>query len=90
MHRVVPELRSRGYRFVLVSELMGITREQAMPALSRHEQVINRINAVMFGTIFSFLKFLGIAFVVLLVSYGLFRAAVRVSARNRELEGTVF
>jgi NADH-quinone oxidoreductase subunit H len=33
---------------------------------------------------------LGVAFAVLLLGYGLFRAAVRVSARNRELEGTVF
>jgi NADH-quinone oxidoreductase subunit H len=33
---------------------------------------------------------LGIGFAVLLLGYGLFRAAVRVSARNRELEGTVF
>jgi NADH-quinone oxidoreductase subunit H len=33
---------------------------------------------------------LGVAFVVLLLGYGLFRAAVRVSAKNRELEGTVF
>ncbi|HSI15290.1 MAG TPA: glycosyltransferase, partial [Chthoniobacter sp.] len=64
LHRVVPELRNRGYRFVLISELAGITRDQAMPALTRHEVVINRINGVMFGTIFAFLKFLGIAFVV--------------------------
>jgi hypothetical protein len=33
---------------------------------------------------------LGVAFAVLLVGYGLFRAAVRVSEKNRELEGTVF
>ncbi len=63
LHRMVPELRNRGYRFVLISELAGITREQAMPVLTGHEQVINRINAIVFGAIYSFLKFLGFAFV---------------------------
>jgi len=63
LHRVVPELRNRGYRFVLISDLAGITREQAMPALTPQERIINRINTIMFGSIFSFLKFLGMAFV---------------------------
>lgn len=41
-------------------------------------------------TVGNYAVVLGVAFAVLLLGYGLFRAAVRVSARNRELEGTVF
>jgi NADH-quinone oxidoreductase subunit H len=41
-------------------------------------------------TVGNYAVVLGVAFLVLLLGYGLFRAAVRVSARNRELEGTVF
>ena len=60
---MVPELKARGYEFVRISNLAGITRAEAMPLLTPSERVINWINAIVFGTIFSFLHFLGIAFV---------------------------
>jgi spore germination protein YaaH/peptidoglycan/xylan/chitin deacetylase (PgdA/CDA1 family) len=60
---MVPELKKRGFEFVRISDLAGITRDEAMPPLSPSEAVINRINAIVFGTIFSILHFLGIAFV---------------------------
>ena len=60
---MVPALQARGFEFVRISDLAGISREEAMPPVTQSERVINRINAMMFGTIFSFLNFLGIAFV---------------------------
>ena len=60
---MVPDLKARGFEFVRISDLAGITRDQAMPLLTQRERVINQINAIVFGTIFSFLNFLGVAFV---------------------------
>lgn len=45
--QIIHELRARGYRFVTVSELAGLTREQTMPLLPKHSSFAS-INGVTF------------------------------------------
>ena len=70
----VPQLKAQGYQFVRVSDLIGESREQVMPALSKGEQLITWIDGLMFGLIFSFLHFLAAAFVVA-IGLGIARVA---------------
>jgi cellulose synthase/poly-beta-1,6-N-acetylglucosamine synthase-like glycosyltransferase/peptidoglycan/xylan/chitin deacetylase (PgdA/CDA1 family)/spore germination protein YaaH len=46
--RLIHELRARGYRFVAVSDLAGLSRDQVMPPVSPGERVFTRSNAVAF------------------------------------------
>jgi cellulose synthase/poly-beta-1,6-N-acetylglucosamine synthase-like glycosyltransferase/peptidoglycan/xylan/chitin deacetylase (PgdA/CDA1 family)/spore germination protein YaaH len=46
--RMIHELRARGFRFVPVSELAGLTRDQVMPVIPPSERVLTRSNAVSF------------------------------------------
>jgi peptidoglycan-N-acetylglucosamine deacetylase len=45
---LIHELRARGFRFVPVSELAGLSRDQVMPLVSPGERVFTRSNAVAF------------------------------------------
>jgi cellulose synthase/poly-beta-1,6-N-acetylglucosamine synthase-like glycosyltransferase/peptidoglycan/xylan/chitin deacetylase (PgdA/CDA1 family)/spore germination protein YaaH len=45
---LIHELRARGYHFVLVSELAGLSRDQVMPLIPPKEKVLTRSNAVTF------------------------------------------
>ncbi len=47
---IIDQLRQRGYQFVLVSDLMGLTRDQVMPGLSAQTSVISTINDIGFQT----------------------------------------
>ncbi|MEP6672099.1 MAG: glycosyltransferase [Chthoniobacter sp.] len=71
---IVPQLRAKGYEFVRVSDLIGSTREQVMPSLSKGEQLITWIDGLMFGLIFAFFRFLGLAFIVA-IGLGIVRVA---------------
>ncbi|MEP6820165.1 MAG: glycosyltransferase [bacterium] len=46
--QLIHELRARGFRFVLVSELAGFSRDQVMPLIPARERVLTRSNAVSF------------------------------------------
>jgi cellulose synthase/poly-beta-1,6-N-acetylglucosamine synthase-like glycosyltransferase/peptidoglycan/xylan/chitin deacetylase (PgdA/CDA1 family)/spore germination protein YaaH len=46
--RLIHELRARGFRFVPVSELAGLSRDQVMPLIAPSERVLTRSNAVSF------------------------------------------
>ena len=46
--RIIKELRARGYRFVPVSELAGLTREQSMPPISSGDRVAAQIDLALF------------------------------------------
>ncbi|MDR3401512.1 MAG: glycosyltransferase [Chthoniobacter sp.] len=72
--QIVPQLRAKGYEFVRVSDLVGMSREQVMPSLSAGEQLITRIDGLMFGLIFAFFRFLGAAFFVA-IGLGIARVA---------------
>jgi peptidoglycan-N-acetylglucosamine deacetylase len=45
---MIHELRKRGFKFVLVSELAGITRDQAMPPVKPGQSVYTRTDALAF------------------------------------------
>ncbi len=46
--RLIHELRARGFRFVPVSDLAGLTREQVMPPLAASQRVFTRADAITF------------------------------------------
>jgi cellulose synthase/poly-beta-1,6-N-acetylglucosamine synthase-like glycosyltransferase/spore germination protein YaaH/peptidoglycan/xylan/chitin deacetylase (PgdA/CDA1 family) len=70
----VPQLKAQGYQFVRISDLVAASREDVMPALSKGERLITWIDGLMFGMIFSFLRFLALAFVVA-IGLGIARVA---------------
>jgi cellulose synthase/poly-beta-1,6-N-acetylglucosamine synthase-like glycosyltransferase/peptidoglycan/xylan/chitin deacetylase (PgdA/CDA1 family)/spore germination protein YaaH len=45
---MIHKLRARGFRFVPVSELAGLSRDQVMPVIPQKERVLTRSNAVSF------------------------------------------
>jgi cellulose synthase/poly-beta-1,6-N-acetylglucosamine synthase-like glycosyltransferase/peptidoglycan/xylan/chitin deacetylase (PgdA/CDA1 family)/spore germination protein YaaH len=46
--RIIHELRARGFKFVLTSELAGISRDQAMPPVSSSQSVYARADSLAF------------------------------------------
>ncbi|HSS21886.1 MAG TPA: glycosyltransferase [Pyrinomonadaceae bacterium] len=46
--RLIHELRARGFRFVPVSELAGLSRDQVMPVIPPKERMLTKSNAVTF------------------------------------------
>lgn len=46
--RLIHELKARGFRFVPVSELAGLSRDQVMPAIPSNQSVFTRADAVTF------------------------------------------
>ena len=46
--RLIHELRARGFKFVLTSELAGISRDQAMPPVSPSQSVYTRADSLAF------------------------------------------
>jgi len=45
---LIRELRARGYRFVTISQLAGMTRDQAMPPVTQEKGFFSKANAVAF------------------------------------------
>ncbi len=64
---LIRQLRARGFRFVPVSELAGLSRDQVMPLIPPRERVFTRSNAVAFfflytmGWILQWIFVIGIA-----------------------------
>ncbi len=46
--RLIHELRARGFRFVPVSDLAGLSRDQVMPVIPANQRVFTRADAVAF------------------------------------------
>lgn len=46
--RLIHELKARGFRFVSVSDLAGLTRDQVMPPIPANQKVFTRADAIMF------------------------------------------
>ncbi len=46
--RLIHELKARGFRFVPVSELGGLTRDQVMPQIPANQRVFTRADAITF------------------------------------------
>ncbi|PYS49571.1 MAG: polysaccharide deacetylase [Acidobacteria bacterium] len=89
--RIIHELRARGYRFVTVSELAGLTRDQAMPPLQPDQKFYARANAISFFLLLTggrVLNLLFLAGILLglgrLVVIGALAFAQRIRARRRE------
>ncbi len=49
--KLIHELRRRGYRFATVSQLAGMTRDQAMPLVTQEKGLFSKANAVAFYTV---------------------------------------
>jgi poly-beta-1,6 N-acetyl-D-glucosamine synthase len=62
LRALIPALRQRGYRFVTVSELAGLTRDQVMPALSRRDWALRGADRATFEILFAVQTFLYWAF----------------------------
>jgi cellulose synthase/poly-beta-1,6-N-acetylglucosamine synthase-like glycosyltransferase/peptidoglycan/xylan/chitin deacetylase (PgdA/CDA1 family)/spore germination protein YaaH len=91
---IIDSLRARGYRFVPVSELAGLSENQAMPALSSADRMAARTDLALFELIGFAINALGILFAAaitlgigraLLLS-GLALAAARKDARKTRPE----
>ncbi|HKP81826.1 MAG TPA: glycosyltransferase, partial [Pyrinomonadaceae bacterium] len=46
--RLIHELKARGYRFVAVSDLAGLSRDQVMPVIPASQRVFTRADAITF------------------------------------------
>src|ERR1051326_1357812 len=46
--RLIHELRARGYKFVAVSDLAGLSRDQVMPQIPANQRVFTRADAIAF------------------------------------------
>ena len=62
LRQIVPELKKRGYRFVTVSQLMGVSRDAVMPTISLQERAQVAFDRVMFDGVFGLQRFLILAF----------------------------
>jgi peptidoglycan-N-acetylglucosamine deacetylase len=72
---IIDTLRARGYRFVAVSELAGLTPIQAMPPLSPSDHVAARIDLGLFELLGFSVKALGFLFAAA-ITLGIGRALV--------------
>ncbi|MBV9109976.1 MAG: glycosyltransferase, partial [Gemmatimonadetes bacterium] len=84
---IIRTLRGEGYRFVTVSQLMGLPRTAVMPSVPSTDGTLLGLDRVTFGTWFTMANLLGFAFVlaiVLGVARGIALTAVAVTARIRE------
>ncbi|MFL6726866.1 MAG: glycosyltransferase [Sphingomicrobium sp.] len=70
---IINTLRARGYRFVPVSELAGLSPNQAMPPLSSSDHVAARVDLALFESIGFGIRALGFLFAVA-ITLGIARA----------------
>ena len=61
---IIDALRQRGYQLVLVSDLMGLTRDQVMPVISTNTSIISTINGLGFQTTNTANRFMSYLFIV--------------------------
>jgi peptidoglycan-N-acetylglucosamine deacetylase len=88
--QIIDQLRADGYRFVTIHELLGLQRNDLMPALDNASNVVPYVNGIGFSlmrTFNSFLKFLFVTGIVLGIGRLLIIAfvAYRQSRRQKPL-----
>lgn len=91
--KIIDELRAKGYEFTTVSDLAGITRDQAMPPVPQDQHIYAETDSVIFfalsmgGAAIKWLFLLGIALGLLRVAFisSLAFAQYWRSARREEL-----
>ena len=72
---IIDQLRAQGYRFVPVSELAGLSRDTAMPPLSRSDFLAARVDLGVFEILGFLVRALGVLFGVA-ITLGIARALV--------------
>ena len=97
---LIDQLRAKGYRFVPVSELAGLSRAQAMPPLSRSDFLVARLDLGVFETLGFGIRALGFLFAVaitlgigralVLTGLALVSAWVEMRRRRPEIDPTTF
>ena len=97
---IIDQLRARGYRFVPVSELAGLSVQQAMPPLSPSDHFVARVDLAVFellgwsvqalGYLFAIAITLGVARAVALTGLGLLSAAKERRRRKPPIDPTTF
>jgi cellulose synthase/poly-beta-1,6-N-acetylglucosamine synthase-like glycosyltransferase/peptidoglycan/xylan/chitin deacetylase (PgdA/CDA1 family)/spore germination protein YaaH len=60
---VIPELKRRGFHFVTVSQLAGLTRDQVMPRLGADSRPLRGVDRLTFETVYLVETFLYYAFI---------------------------
>ena len=84
--RIIEALRARGYRFVPVSALSGLTREQVMPPVTRSDLLAVRADVAIFLALAALAVLLAFLFKVA-IALGLLRAlALTLLARGARAE----
>ena len=86
LEQLIPTLQREGYRFVTISQLLGVTPDVVMPPIARHEQLLVGLDRLSFDAVFLFETFLGAAFlvaVVLAIGRVAFIVPVALAARRR-------
>lgn len=74
---LIPELQSKGYKFVPVSALLDTTRDAVMPPIGVKDRTLVGLDQFAFTTIFAFEWFLRAAF-LLAIGLGLARVVINV------------
>jgi len=89
--KIIETLRARGYRFVTVSELAGLTQAQTMPAVKENHDLFARADAVTFyalstgGWLIRWIFIVGIFLGIgRLIFIGALALAQRIRSRRRE------
>lgn len=72
---LIDTLRARGYKFVPVSELAGLSRDQAMPPLSHSDFLAARVDLGLFELLGFSIRALGVLFTIA-ITLGIARAIV--------------
>src|SRR5262249_16706932 len=67
VEQVVPVLQREGYRFVTVSQLAGLTRDQVMPHLGKQDRALRGVDLATFDAAFVVETFLYWAFITAIV-----------------------
>src|SRR5262249_54811209 len=67
VEQVVPVLQREGYRFVTVSQLAGLTRDQVMPHLGKQDRALRGVDLATFDAAFVVETFLYCAFIPAIV-----------------------
>ncbi len=91
---IIPQLKSEGYSFVSVSNLMGMSRDSVMPKVSAREHLLVGFDRAIFNAVFWFENGLRMAFIAAIV-LGLGRVlfvmplALTAWRRERQTEKTI-
>lgn len=75
LRKIIPALKDKGYKFVTISQLAGMSYNQVMPPVPADQRVVLWIDRMVFDTVFGLESFLAVAF-LLAIGLGLGRVAM--------------